>query len=96
MSDTQPEKKPSAQAEADGDETVTVEYNGESYVLPSSLENASLSVVRAIDDDKLTYALEALMGKEQYARFAATARVHDANDLFGVYAEAIGLESTAK
>lgn len=98
-------EKPAAQVEVDGDETVTIEYTtrhkskepgpSATYTFPSALDNCSARVIRAIDDGKMSYALEHLLGKEQYDRFDATDPVvYDYNDLFGAYAEKIGLQTT--
>ena len=52
---------------------VEFEYNGETYSIPPA-EEWDIDVLEAIDDNKLTYALKALVGEEQYARFRKTNR----------------------
>lgn len=84
-----------AQVEADGDDTVTVDYQGESYPFPASLEDADGDVLDAVDDQKLSHALKGLMSDEDWDRFKATKpKVKDYAGLFSEYAKAIGLEST--
>lgn len=80
-----------AQLEAEGIEEVKVEYKGHVYVFPASLEDAPLKVTRAIEDQKLTYAIEHLLGEEQWGEFFEWASNKDAADLFNGYAAAIGL-----
>lgn len=88
--------KPAAQAEAE-DAEVTIEYAGQSYVLPGSLDNADGDVMDAIDDEKMSYALRGLLGEQQWKRFKKTKpKVYDYDGLFSVYAKRIGLESTGE
>lgn len=100
MTPTSAEDKPAlqaVQAEAEGVNTVTVEYGGRSYVLPASLDDADASVLEAIDDRKASYAIRELLGPEQYKAFKATKpKVRDYDGLFTVYAEMIGLESAGE
>ena len=87
-------KKPAAQIEAEGVETVQVEYKGATYTFPAGLEDADGDVLDAIDDQKLSHALHGLLEGGEWARFKATKpRVRDYTDMFGAYAKVIGLES---
>ena len=87
--------KDPAQVEADGDTIVTVSYQGETYPFPASLEDADGDVLDAVDDQKLSHALQGLMSPEDWRRFKATKpKVKDYAGLFSEYAKAIGLEST--
>lgn len=75
--------------------TVTVTYNGNDYLLPGSLDDADGDVLDAIDDQKISHALRALLGAEQWKRFKATRpKTSDYGGLFDAYAKRIGLEST--
>jgi hypothetical protein len=91
---TPQDHKPPAQREADGDETVSVDYAGQSYVMPASLDDADGDVLDAIDDQHISYALRALLGDKQWDRFKANKpKVRDYNGLFESYAKATGLDS---
>lgn len=98
MTDTAPDLglvKDPAQVEADGDETVTVEYQDQTYTFPASLEDADGDVIDAVDDQKLSHALKGLMSAEDWKRYKATKpKVRDYAGLFDAYAKAIGLAST--
>ncbi len=93
----QDHKKPAAQIEAERQGTVTVEYAGNTYEFPGSLDAASGDVIDAIDDQKLSYALRNLLDTEQWQRFKATKPlVRDYAALFDAYALRIGLGSAGE
>lgn len=73
--------------------TVAVTYLGHSYSsFPASLEDASGDVIDAIDDQKLSHALRALMSPAEWAAFKATKpKTRDYAGLFDAYAASIGL-----
>jgi hypothetical protein len=76
---------------------VTIEYQGQTYAMPPSLDDADGDVVDAIDDQKISYALRALLGDAQWKRFKKTKpKARDYDGLFDVYAKRIGLESTGE
>jgi hypothetical protein len=56
--------------DATGD-SVAVEYNGETYQVPPT-EEWDLAVLEAIDENKMTTALRALLGADQYVTFRKT------------------------
>lgn len=69
---------------------ITFEYDGETYEAPPA-ENWDLSVLEAIDDGKLTHAVKALLGAEQYATFRGRhSKVTDLNGLFESMTAAVG------
>lgn len=91
MSDSTP-----AQVEASGD-TTDVEYGGQSYQFPSTLDEASGDVLDAIDDMKLSHALQGLMAEGEWQRFKQTGpKVKDYGALFDAYAKRIGLGSAGE
>jgi len=47
-----------------------VEFNGETYIIPTA-DEWDIDVLEAIDEQRLTHALRALLGDEQYAKFRA-------------------------
>lgn len=68
----------------------TVEFNGDTYeVLPA--EDWDLEVLEAIDESRMTVALRALLGDEQYAKFRATNRkVRDLGEFFTAAGKKVG------
>lgn len=74
-------------------ETVTVDFGGQTFTMPASLDDADGDVIDAIDDQKLSHALQGLLGPEQWAAFKKTRpKVRDYGELFEAYAQKIGLE----
>ena len=60
----------------------TVTYNGTDYLVPPS-EDWDIAVLEALDDQKLTYVIRALLGAEQYKVFRANNhRIKDLNAFF--------------
>jgi hypothetical protein len=73
-------------AEAAGADTVKVEYAGQVYLFPASL-----------DDQKLSHALRGLMGADDWRRFKATKpKVKHYGELFGAYARTIGMDTVGE
>lgn len=75
-------------------ETVTVDHGGRTYELPASLDDVDGDVLDAIDNEKLSHALQGLLGPDQWAAFKATKpKVRDYGELFDLFAEKVGLYS---
>lgn len=86
------EPKPAAQAEAEGDATVTVKFGEESYTIPAAIEDMSGDVLDAIDDQAASHFLKAVLEPDQWKRFKATKpKVRDYEALFNEFAKALGL-----
>ncbi|MCF3174789.1 hypothetical protein IPZ61_15835 [Streptomyces sioyaensis] len=67
-----------------------VEFNGDTYQVPPA-EDWDLDVLEAIDDSKMTLALRALLGDEQYAKFRATnKKVRDLGAFFEAAGKSVG------
>lgn len=93
----QDHRKSAAQLEAEGVESVEVEYAGKTYTFPASLEDADGDVLDAIDNEKLSHALRGLLDDQQWNAFKATRpKVRDYNALFDAYAKVIGLGSAGE
>ncbi|AVO22270.1 tail assembly chaperone [Streptomyces phage Nesbitt] len=45
-----------------------VEFNGETYTVPPA-DDWDIDVLEAIDDQRITHALKALLGEDQYKTF---------------------------
>lgn len=83
--------------EVSGVDMVKVEYLGNIYSFPASLEDAEGDVLDAVDDMKLSHALRGLLSDEDWTAFKATKpKVRDYSELFDAYARTIGLGSTGK
>jgi hypothetical protein len=68
----------------------SVEFNGDTYEVAPA-EEWDLDVLEAIDENKLTHALKALLGDEQYATFRATnKKVKDLGAFFDVAGKQVG------
>jgi hypothetical protein len=84
-------------AEAAGADTVKVEYAGQVYLFPASLDDADGDVLDAVDDQKLSHALRGLMGADDWRRFKATKpKVKHYGELFGAYARTIGMDTVGE
>ncbi|MFI2187994.1 hypothetical protein [Streptomyces sioyaensis] len=71
-------------------ETTAVEFNGDTYQV-SPAEDWDLDVLEAIDDQRLTHALKALLGDDQYKTFRASNRkVADLGKFFEVAGKSVG------
>lgn len=67
-----------------------VDFNGETYDVPAA-DDWDLEVLEAIDESKMTVALRALLGDEQYAKFRATnKKVRDLGAFFEVAGKKVG------
>lgn len=67
-----------------------IEFNGDTYAVPPA-EDWDLDVLEAIDDQRLTHALKALLGEDQYKTFrASNKRVADLGKFFEVAGKAVG------
>jgi hypothetical protein len=68
----------------------SVEFNGDTFLVPSA-EDWDIDVLEAIDDQRMTHALKALLGDDQYAAFRKTNRkVSDLGKFFDVAGKAVG------
>jgi hypothetical protein len=61
---------------------IAVEFNGETYMVPPA-DQWDLDVLEAIDDQRMTHALKALIGDDQYALFRkGNRKVSDLGEFF--------------
>lgn len=88
--------KPAAQreAEAEAAESVEVEYQGHTYVLPPSLDDADGEVLGAMEAGHGYNCVKLLLDAKQFAAFRKTKpKVRDYDGLFRAYLEAIGMDT---
>jgi hypothetical protein len=91
------EEKPGVQLEGEGADTIEVVYGGETFAFPAEMDDVDGDVLDALDDRKISHALKALLGDDQWLRFKKSKpKVSDYNGLFEKYAEAVGLESVGE
>lgn len=67
-------------------ETFKVPYNGQAYDVPAA-DDWDLEILEALDESRMTAALRALLGEEQYKKFRVNN--HKVRDL-GAFFEAAG------
>jgi hypothetical protein len=78
-------------AEATG-EKLAVEFRGATYTVDAA-GDWDLEVLEALEDGKMTTAVRALLGPDQFAAFKATRpKVNDLNDLFEAIQTALGIQ----
>ncbi|MFE1763103.1 hypothetical protein ACFW81_02605 [Streptomyces angustmyceticus] len=66
-----------------------IEFNGATYQVPPA-EDWDLEVLEAIDDQRLTHALKALLGEDQYKAFRVFNRkVSNLGEFFEVAGKAV-------
>lgn len=82
--------------EATNAETVDVEYEGNTYTFPASLDEADGDVIDAIDEQKMSKALRGLLGDQWDAFKATRPKVKDYGSLFEAYAKRIGLSTAGE
>lgn len=88
------------EAEARGDDTVEIEWEGLSLTIPASIEDWDLEVMEAFESGQLTVALRGLLGERGYAGIKAAFRdrhgrgikVGDVRSLGDVIADTYGFD----
>lgn len=69
---------------------ISVEFNGATYEVPPA-EEWDIDVLEAIDDQRMTHALKALIGDDQYATFRKSNRkVSDLGKFFEAAGKSVG------
>lgn len=83
------------QVEASDAETITIEFQGNSYVLPATPDQWDFTTLELFENGKAIAATEAILGADQYAAFKATRpTVGDFNELMNELAKRYGFESS--
>lgn len=83
------------QVEASDADTITIEFQGISFVLPATPDKWAFTTLELFESGKNVAATEAILGAEQYAAFKATnPTVGDFNELMNELAKRYGFESS--
>lgn len=83
------------QVEASGADTTTIEFQGNSYVVPATPDHWDFSTLELFENGKAIAATEAILGAEQFATFKSTQpKVRDFNELMDLLAQRYGFESS--
>lgn len=73
-------------------ETVSFEYDGETFTVGNDAQDWDLEVLEAFEDGKIVAAVRGLLGPDGWAQFKSKPRtVRDLNAFFETAAEALGL-----
>lgn len=85
-------------ADVEKAETVEIEWRGLTLVLPSSIEDCDVSVLEAIEDNKVARVVRGLLGDKQWSeiRSAQLATVGDLGDLAEIIVKALGFTSSGE
>lgn len=89
-------KKSAAQIEAEGVETVDVEWRGLTFTLPSDPEDWSVAAISAAEKGQSFTSLELILGPKQWAEFMKTKPTRrDGIDLNRALTKALGMGDDA-
>lgn len=96
--------KPAAQLEAEGSETVDIEYEGITFTIAASMDDWDLDTLEAFETGKGVAMIRGVLGVEGLAETRKTfakahgrkMRVKDLRELGDVIAQAMGLESAGE
>jgi hypothetical protein len=90
----QDHKKPAAQTEAEGVDTVDLTWRHLTLTIPASVEEWDVEAVEAFEDGKAAPALRAILGPKQWAAFKAEKpKTRDMAEVSDAVAEAMGFEA---
>jgi hypothetical protein len=90
-------QKPAAQVEAEAVGTIEVQYDDITLTFPADMDEIDGDVLDALDDQKLSHVLRALLVNGEWERFKATRpKAKDYPRLFNLYAVQIGLNSAGE
>lgn len=84
--------KPAVQAEAEGVDTVDVEYNGHTFTFKAEAEDWSAGTLREFEQGHAVEGVRLLVGAGKWSRLKMDSwSGRQINELFGIFAEAAGL-----
>jgi len=86
--------KPAAQREAEEPTEVTVEWRGQSFTIPASLDDCDLDTLEAFENGKAVAAVRGILGDRAFSSFKRKNKpnVRDFNEFAKVVALAMGMD----
>ncbi|QDQ97983.1 hypothetical protein [Tomitella fengzijianii] len=63
--------RPQVRREAEGDDTVQIDYRGHTYTVPADQDDWSIDALEAFERNHVVAGVRELLGPEQWARFKA-------------------------
>lgn len=88
-------KKSAAEREAEGIETVEVEYDGEVYEIPADVQDWPVDVSEAFERGLAVTAIRGLLGRDQWAKVSAKKyRLRQLGEMYERLAEAGGFSDS--
>lgn len=90
----QDHQKPAAQIEAEAATEVTIEWRGQSFTIPATLDDCDVDTLEAFENGKAIGAIKGLLGDKAYSAFKRKHKpnVRDLKEFMAVVAEAMGME----
>lgn len=83
-----------AQLEAEDAETATIEWRGETFVLPATVDDWPIDALEAFEAGRAAAAVRALLDEDQYARMKRLGgKVRDFNEFGELIARLFGFDS---
>lgn len=90
-------KKTAAQIEAEGIETVDIEWRDLTFTVPATPDDWPVVITLAFEEGKAATGVKGMLGREQWAELMKTKpRNRDLGELFDEIAAAVGLGDAGK
>jgi len=85
--------KTAAQREAEAPTEVTLEWRGQSFTIPATLDDCTIDTLEAFENGKAVAAVRGILGDKAFSAFKRKHKpsVRDFNDFSTVIAEAMGM-----
>lgn len=91
---TPQDRKPAAQAEAEGDGTLTVEWEGHEFTIPASADDWSARTTLAFEEGKAVSGVRGILGTKQFASLMeGDPNNRQIGELYDLIAEVMGLDA---
>lgn len=91
----QDHQKSAAQVEAEGVQTIDVEWRGHTFTVPADADDWTVEAMMAFEEGLNAHGLKAILEPAAWAELMATKpRKRDLMDLFDAMAKALGMDSS--
>jgi len=86
--------RPAAQIEAEAPTEVTVEWRGQEFTIPATLDDCSVDTLEAFENGKATAAIRGILGDKAYSSLKRKHKlnVRDFSEFSEIIARAMGME----